>query len=330
MQIAVAVPEAGEAGACFLLHQRSVVALEAQGVTPRLEGRIDQRRILLQQQPEVVVGVRLVAADAVAVTDRAVVIGVLHQQRRHVAEHAAIRRLDLLVVAVEAERRACLLGGGQPHVAGEAEIRAEMPELELVVRRVRVVAAGTAIGHRQVLAAGRDPRRGAFLVALDAHRVGGHVQPEGVFPDVRVRVAVEALVTARGLVHELTAHEVGVAGFGGAEVGSFRGPVLVGSGRCPEDRGEWSHKHAAAHDTEPRAAAEMASGFALTAAHRMWTGKRRAPASARCSLYMSEGPDLSLRGAANGKSGPFSHWRTRPGSVTYIWCGGRPEQEAMT
>jgi hypothetical protein len=242
VQVQVAVPKAGQAGAGLVLHEVGQVAAETQGVTLHLERRVEPRRILHGQQPEMLGRVRLVARGAAAFPDRTVVVGVLTKQLRHVREDPAVGGFELPVVTFETEGRLRLLlevgkpgevgvvtsqtavtlesgtvNDGGPHdevldsaVAGEAQVRGGLVQLKPRVRRVRVVAGRAAIGHRPVLVAGGGALRRALRVAFDAE------------PPRRLG---EQLLVGAGV--RLVAHDAGTDHHGAVDMGLVEGLGIV-------------------------------------------------------------------------------------------------------
>ena len=77
------------------------MAGEAQLIVVRIERSVEQRRIRLGQKIRVGGGVRIMTGRTVGLPDRAVMIGVLFQQRRHVGHFSSARPRDLLIMTAQ-------------------------------------------------------------------------------------------------------------------------------------------------------------------------------------------------------------------------------------
>ena len=78
------------------------MAREAQFVSLNIEWGVELSRVLLVQQSEVVLGVRLVARCARAFLDWSVVDGIVFEERGHVCDGVTAGEFDLFVVATKA------------------------------------------------------------------------------------------------------------------------------------------------------------------------------------------------------------------------------------
>jgi len=109
VQIDVSVLEFSQSDSQFVGHHVGEVAGETQLIAIDGEGRVELRRIGLEEHVGSIPSVRLVTGHAVSISNGSMPIGVVFQEDGHIREGAAIGGLEFLVVAFEAEVRLHLL-----------------------------------------------------------------------------------------------------------------------------------------------------------------------------------------------------------------------------